>query len=235
MTGILKKAMRGAMTAGADIAMEEHRASIQAKRDARLQSFQSSDRAAEQEFRTSERVASEKHDLNMLKERDKVGGGATQGDIQLMNYFQEHGIAKSPEDAFRLVREMDTDPSKVIIDIAKGMHAIDDSKSFDEHLKQAETDVKSLRERLNPPKPAPAAPVKDKPAGKGIIGGAMGGGSMIDQAIDSAMEDGVGAAPAAPQMTLPPVGERKVGQRYDTPRGPAVWRDGGWELLNVTE
>jgi hypothetical protein len=28
---------------------------------------------------------------------------------------------------------------------------------------------------------------------------------------------------------VPPASERKVGQTYQTPRGPMIWRGSGWE------
>lgn len=232
MTGFLRKAMRGAATAGAQLSAENHRARLQDMRDARLQKYQ-----------TSERVAGQEHDLEMLKAGK--GSGAQQGDIQLMNYLQEHGIASSPDDAFNKIREMDTDPSKVIVDIAKSMQATDassgmaDPKPFASYLEQAEKDVNSLRERMNPKKPKPGAPTKDnaqggsKPTGILNSGMSVDQGGMIDQALDSAPEPG--AQPTSTSASLPPMNERKVGQRYDTPRGPAVWRDGGWELLNAAE
>lgn len=217
MTSILSKAMRGAATAGAELSMENHRANIQAKRDAKLQQYQSGDRIADQEFRTSERVAGEAHDLKLqkLENEGRVAGGATQGDIQLMDYLQQHGIASSPDDAYNKVREMDTDPQKVIMDIAKSMQAADDEysrKPFGEYVKIAETEVSSLRERMNPKKPEPAAPTKDnaKPSGKGIIGSSMmvDQGGMIDQAIDSAVASG--AAEPKPGVT-PPATSSSVG------------------------
>lgn len=185
MTGILKKAMRGAATAGAALSLEQHRANIEAKKMERMRQYQTEDRQVEQEFRTSERKANEAHDLKML---DKgKGGGAVQGDVQLMNYFQEKGIANSPEEAMNMVREMGTDPSKVILDVAKGMQEIDGgSKPFAEYVKMAEGDVKALRERLNPKKePAPANNTNPK----GIISSGMSvdQGGMIDSAMDSAL------------------------------------------------
>ncbi len=188
MTSLLKKGLRGAASVGAELSMEQYRANLDEKKMARLQQYQTGERKDEQAFRTSERVAGQQHDLNMQKLQNEGAGGGQQGDIQLMNYFQEHGIAKNPQEALNLVREMDTDPSKVIIDIAKSLHTANPDLSFDQHLQQAENDVKSLRSRLNPPpaepKPMPAGGPK---AGKGIISGGMSGGSMIDQAMDSAL------------------------------------------------
>lgn len=188
----LSKFIRGGATAGAQLTMEQYRANLDTKKMEKLQQYQTGERQAEQEFRTSERVAGEKHDIELQKAGK--GAGATQGDIQLMNYFQEHGIAKSPEDALKMVREMDSDPQKLIVDIAKSMQAADaqdgmgERKSFDEYLKQAETDIGSLRERLNP-KPQSAAPAEGKPSpGKGLLNSNMSvdQGGMIDQALDSA-------------------------------------------------
>ena len=34
-----------------------------------------------------------------------------------------------------------------------------------------------------------------------------------------------------PTIQLPPVDQRVVGQTYDTPKGKAIWREGGWELV----
>ena len=55
--GILRKAIVGAAAAGVPMLMEEQRAQIQAKRDAKLQQFQSSERAAGQAFTAGENAA----------------------------------------------------------------------------------------------------------------------------------------------------------------------------------
>jgi len=39
------------------------------------------------------------------------------------------------------------------------------------------------------------------------------------------------SAPAAASSQLPPVDQREVGKAYDTPKGKAVWRGNGWELV----
>lgn len=186
MTGILRKALRGAATKGAELSMENYRANIQAKRDAKLQSFQ-----------TSERVAGEAHDIKLqkLQNEGRAGGGATQGDIQLMNYFQERGLASTPNEAYALAQKMNTDPSKVILDISKSLRESDDQydrKPLDHYIKIAEGEVKGLNERLNPQKPKPGAPTNENTVGskpKGIINSGMSvdSGGMIDQALDSAL------------------------------------------------
>lgn len=41
------------------------------------------------------------------------------------------------------------------------------------------------------------------------------------------------AAPVGPTQTasaIPPLAERKIGQTYQTPKGPATWTEGGWKL-----
>lgn len=40
------------------------------------------------------------------------------------------------------------------------------------------------------------------------------------------------AGKPASAAALPPLKERVPGQTYDTPRGPAIWRGSGWELVN---
>lgn len=190
MTNPLKKALRGAAGVGAELSMDQYRANLDEKKQARLQQYQTGERLAEQEFRTSERVAGEQHDKDMANLNQKLGGGGTQGDIQLMNYFQEKGIARTPEEAYNKVRELDTDPTKVIVDIAKGMYAADDSKSFDEHLKRAEADVKALRERMNPGKPKAAEPIPQPTGGplKPRKGGLIE--SLLDQSMGLQGESG---------------------------------------------
>ncbi len=194
MTGILKKGLRGLSAAGAEMSMENHRANIQVKRDAVLQKYQ-----------TSERQAGEKHDIEMANLNHKLGGGGTQGDIQLMNYFIEHGIAASADDAYNKVREMNTDPSKVILDVAKSMQAADneyDRKPFEDYVKVAETQLNALRERQSPKKEPP----KEQPQGgprKGILNQGMG---KSDHPIDQMLanngfmpgSEGPAAQPAAP-------------------------------------
>ena len=39
------------------------------------------------------------------------------------------------------------------------------------------------------------------------------------------------AAAAAPAASIPPLDKREVGKEYDTPRGKAIWRGTGWELV----
>jgi hypothetical protein len=39
------------------------------------------------------------------------------------------------------------------------------------------------------------------------------------------------AASAAPAASIPPLDKREVGKEYDTPRGKAIWRGTGWELV----
>jgi len=39
------------------------------------------------------------------------------------------------------------------------------------------------------------------------------------------------AASAAPDASIPPLDKREIGKEYDTPRGKAIWRGTGWELV----
>lgn len=61
----------------------------------------------------------------------------------------------------------------------------------------------------------------------------MGTPDAAKKATDSAMSYlfPQAGAPAAAASQLPPVDQREVGKAYDTPKGKAVWRGNGWELV----
>lgn len=52
----------------------------------------------------------------------------------------------------------------------------------------------------------------------------------IQKKIDM-LKAGEGGGGAQQQAAVPPPADRKVGQTYQTPKGPAVWRGTGWELV----
>lgn len=181
MGGFLQKAVRGAASAGAELSMENYRASAQDKRDKKLQSYQ-----------TSERVAGEAHDIKMQKLRNEgaAQGGGRQGDIQLMNYLQDKGLASTPEEAYTLAQQMDTDPTKVILDIAKSMQQSDvssgmvDQKPFSKYVKEVEGDVSALRERMNPrKKDSVAQPTGGPLKNKGVLNSSAQSDNPIDQML----------------------------------------------------
>jgi hypothetical protein len=53
--------------------------------------------------------------------------------------------------------------------------------------------------------------------------------TRIDAAI-AKLKGNTGGASSQPS-SIPAVGQRQVGQTYQTPKGPAIWRGNGWQLV----
>jgi hypothetical protein len=166
MAGIIRKALRGAATAGAQLSMEQVRANILAQRDERLQSYRTDERMADQEFRTASQEDQQAHDLELQKLQNEGKGGAVPGDIQLMEYMVKHGVAGDHDEAFKLIKTMKTDPNKGVMELAKMLQAADEtnmeSRPVEEYLKEATTLAQQYLATESEPEP-----------GKGIVGSAM--------------------------------------------------------------
>lgn len=131
--------------------------------------------------RASSRRAREDQQRHDLEMRRTGGGRAQQGDIQLMNYLIDNGVAGNHDEAFRLAKTMKTDPTKAVVDIAQSMQKLDadnpmtDPRDFESYVKDAEKVVQGIYDRYQ---------------GGGQRGDAGPGGAAGGMAVGSASSSG---------------------------------------------
>lgn len=170
MPKLLRKALRGAASVGAQGMMMEHASQIRAKRDAVLRQYSLEDQqtaaAASSEAAAGKRAAQvedredkQKHaiELEKLKQSGTGSGGAVQGDIQLMEWFLDRGVAENPDEARTMVQQMNTDPTKLIFNAALKMSESETvtsrRKPLSDYVKIVEDELGELKKRMNKKKP----------------------------------------------------------------------------------
>lgn len=199
MAGMIAKALRGAAEAGVPMALEQHRANLQAMRDKRLQQYDSGVRQDERSYRAEQAEMDRAHDLEKIDAAGK-SKGATQADVQFMNHLVDSGVAADQEDAFAKLKElrMKNDPRERMMDLAQMLQENEPNpykrKPVEEYFQQAQTLAKKFFGQESAGAGTPGGPGGANPGG-GMIDGAMNPGGSGASSSSAGSAGGAGNPP----------------------------------------
>lgn len=166
----------------------------------------------------------------------------------VMGRYQLSQVAKTPE--FQKATRAMFDAASSRMMNANGAKPLPADAQMIEYLTAHNVPFEKARDMVLNSADNPEKAARDF-AGVILKSQAESGGSLTpEQALAEARRilatpQNIGASPAgtaapsagqqdqAESVAPPPQDSRKVGQTYQTPRGPAVWRGNGWELVNA--